>query len=336
MVTDVDRIVQEVLEDGFGIRYERISRRELRERFAAFVFDIADKFGPRNLPLPSQTAAVSDLHPKLAALFYDRVWSGLAYDTPAEIAFFGGSEFEIRLLASVHVASAIGNTVVAPHVAENYYFRQLSDFFEMIGHGPQVDASISERFSRAVAESLRRDDGVDAIPQFASRRSQSLAYSEGTYDVVVAALSQVPVIAEETLTWEQVVELRADAQCRRALRRFVHWLDKDMVGRSPTFIADEISERMEDYQRAVRKHGLRTVLGALSSIIDSKVLLGGGAAVASISYASNAIGGLIAGGAVLAASAAIHVSRALIDLDETRYGLHPEIAFVAEVEARTA
>jgi len=136
---------------------------------------------------------------------------------------------------------------------------------------------------------------------------------------------------EAALTWEQVLDFRKDKTSRDKLRRFVHWLDKDMAGRSAAFIADEITCRLEDYRAALRKHGIAAALGTLSSVVDSKVLIGGAAAVASLSYATDPRWALLGGSAVLLANCAVHVGRVLLDVRSVHENAK-EIAFVAALQ----
>jgi hypothetical protein len=78
-------------------------------------------------------------------------------------------------------------------------------------------------------------------------------------------------------------------------------------------------------------------LGSLSSLVDSRAILGGAAAVASLSYAGEAPWALAAGGAIVIANCAIHVARVLLDVREV-HDAAKEIAFVAALQdaSRTA
>jgi hypothetical protein len=94
---------------------------------------------------------------------------------------------------------------------------------------------------------------------------------------------------------------------------------------------DEIAIRLDNYNDALRKHGVKTILGTLATALDAKVLIGGAAAVASLSYASDHIAAMVAGGAIVVGNAAVHLARALLDIQDVRDATNPEIAFVAEV-----
>lgn len=173
------------------------------------------------------------------------------------------------------------------------------------------------------------DIGVTSV--YTSTAALDREYAPGSHDVIVAALSALDIPIETALTWDQVCEFRRDQVSRNNLRRFIHWLDRDMAGRSDAFIADEVSGRLEDYRAALRKHGIAAALGSLSSFIDSKVVVGGAAAVASLSYAADQRWALLGGAAIMLANCAVHVGRTLLDIR----GVHDsakEIAFVAALE----
>jgi hypothetical protein len=185
--------------------------------------------------------------------------------------------------------------------------------------------------SRVLAAGISGFHDIGVTSVYASTAALDREYAPGNHDVIVATLSALDIPIEAALTWEQVAGFRRDKASRNKLRRFVHWLDRDMAGRSAAFIADEVSGRLEDYRAALRKHGISVALGSLSSVIDSKAVIGGAAAVASLSYAADERWALIGGGAIMLASGAVHLGRALMDL----HGVHDnakEIAFVAALE----
>jgi hypothetical protein len=286
------------------------------------------------LPEVRESAAIAPEMPKLAALFYDRVWAGLNEEVPADVNFCGGTEtelrFEVMLTAYRSVSARLDGSAREVFTERGY---------QLFGEVTSVDSpsslpSLWEPYSRRVAEAIAAEHQVSPTPVFSSVSAQQRVYQPGAYDVIVGSLTQVPVITDAELRWEQVLEVRHDQVARRKLRRFVHWLDKEMIGKSTSFIADEIAERLEDYQRTLTKHGLRTVIGTVSAVLDSKVLLGGGAAIASLSFAREPFAALIAGGAIVLGSAAVHVARSLLDLEDARQTSNAQIAFISEI-ART-
>jgi hypothetical protein len=174
--------------------------------------------------------------------------------------------------------------------------------------------------------------GIKATPVYRGLASSDRLYERGDRSVIVTTLRDIPVVVEKHLSWQQVIDFRRDAQARKDLRRLTHWLDSEMVGKSHSFIIDEIGVRRERYEDALRRHGIETVLGALSATLDSRVLLGGAAAVSALSYAVDPSWSLAAGASIVVGKVAVHVAESLLAaraIANERFG---EIAFVVDAE----
>jgi hypothetical protein len=65
--------------------------------------DVQARLAEVALPTRSESAAVALPTPKTAALVYDRVWGGLRYDMPGDIAFHGNSDSELEFLAFAQI-----------------------------------------------------------------------------------------------------------------------------------------------------------------------------------------------------------------------------------------
>ena len=296
--------------------------------------DVQARLSEVVLPASTESAAVALVTPKTAALVYDRVWGGLRYDMPADIAFHGSSDSELEFLAFAQIFNFLKELSEEDDPVVQRNASAMRREFVMRWqelYGPSAADEASRILAAGIAES--HDVGVTTV--YASNAALEREYKPGRYEVIVATLSALEIPLERSLTWEQVGEFRRDNAARNKLRRFVHWLDRDMAGRSATFIADEVSGRLEDYRDALRKHGISAALGSLSSIIDSKVLIGGAAAVASLSYAADQRWALLGGGAIMLASGAVHIGRSLLELRGVHDGAK-EIAFVAALEDASA
>lgn len=292
--------------------------------------DVQARLADVVLPERHESASVALATPKTAALVYDRVWGGLRYDIPADVTFHGNSESELEFLAFAQVFNFLKELSEEddPIVQANAgaMRREFATRWQDL-YGP----SAHHEAARILAAGISASHAVGVTSVYASVDALDREYAPGNYEVIVATLSALDIPIEAALTWEQVAEFRRDKGSRQKLRRFVHWLDKDMAGRSAAFLADEISGRLEDYRAALRKHGISVALGSLASIIDSKAVIGGAAAVASLSYAADQRWALLGGGAIMLASGALHVGRALLELRDVHESAK-EIAFVAALE----
>ena len=76
----------------------------------------------------------------------------------------------------------------------------------------------------------------------------------------MACLENLQIVNEENTNWQQVLEFRSDSESKEKYRRMIHWLDGSMVGKSESFIQDELSLRIKDYEAAYKKHGFKTLL----------------------------------------------------------------------------
>ena len=138
--------------------------------------------------------------------------------------------------------------------------------------------------ARQSAKSFSQKYNINVSTQFSSSEIQSKLFQEGDKEIIVATMDNLQIVDEEKLTWEQVIELRNDKQSQAKYKRFIHWLDKEMVDKSQSFIQDDIAIKLEDYEKALKKHGIKTIIGTLKEIINSKIFLAG--------TASNLIGNI--------------------------------------------
>ncbi len=187
---------------------------------------------------------------------------------------------------------------------------------------------------RQIALSYHVRTGAAVAPLYNSAQSREAQYGSGETPVVIAVVENLNIVAEESLSWEQVIEFRRDVPARLAYRNFIHWLDKDMVGKSVQFVVDEVNARMERYEWAMRKHGLQTVLGALECTLNAKNLLGTSAAVLTVqSLSHEALLSVLAGSGLVVGRAAITAAVKLIERADILEA-HRDIAFVHEARSR--
>jgi hypothetical protein len=282
------------------------------------------------IPARQETAAVTLGAPKTAALCFDRVWGALDPGMPSSIGFWAKTPPEERLLSWL-AKQLEGQEGPAKHLRDHPDHElsiRLSSPTSTLVEDPVVT------LSRGIAQAITAKLAMSIVPVFDSRADRDAEFKAGDRAAIVAILQDVPVPVERELDWQQIEHFRNDREMCAAFRRFSHWLDKEMAGKSQSFIADELSIRLEHYREALRKHGIATALGVLSTTLDSKVLLGGSATVASLSYAGEPSWALAAGAAIVVGRAAVSIAQALLDIRIARKETSPEVAFVAEVARR--
>jgi len=153
--------------------------------------------------------------------------------------------------------------------------------------------------------------------------------------VITTCLSRIALVDEDLLTWQQVCDFRRDGRARKSYRRLAHWVDKDMVGKSEEFVMNEVAERYEAYLWALKKHGIATTIGALSSILDHKTLLAAFSAGTALTIAGQPLAATISTVAIAGSRCAIEIGKALLDFEETRRtAVGAEVAFLYEAQER--
>lgn len=88
-------------------------------------------------------------------------------------------------------------------------------------------------------------------------------------NVIEATIKSIPVIVEENLTWNQVKEIRKDSASIEKLRKFRLWTTTDLRDKSETEIADIIANSLEEYEYVLRKYGIMTVVGSMTTVLSS-------------------------------------------------------------------
>jgi len=183
----------------------------------------------------------------------------------------------------------------------------------------------------ALAFSKKYKKGVSTI--FSSDELQKTIYYEGDKSIIFTTMENLQIVDEEKITWDQVIELRRDKESREKYRRFLHWLDKEMIGKSQSFIEDEIAQRLEDYKSALKKQGIKTVIGTIEEILSGDILK---PAIASgiIAITTDPLLGILAGTGLFISNVAVKLAKKKIEYDEVEKGPNSEISWVYEVKER--
>lgn len=130
-------------------------------------------------------------------------------------------------------------------------------------------------------------------------------------DVLLVTLGNLRMIDTKTATWEQVLQFRNDKDAISMLRQLRLWYHKECANMDAKWIQDHISDLIEKHERACRKHGFDLNLGAVSAVINSKILrILGGATVAAYVTGNSSLGALA--GAATLADATLEIGNAVI------------------------
>lgn len=294
-----------------------------------------------NLPLRDQSAVIAHGTPKTAALCFDRVWDrDPRRGVPESIGFYGGTLEELTILTIDRLMELMlfrmedSNREVSER-AEAILAQIYPYFLKVIGIKSAEDVSdLVGMGCRFLGDGLFDNYSLNIPISYTSIKSRDMEFQRGDYSVLISCFTNLAIVDEEALDWEQVIEFRRDDEARKKYRRLTHWLNKEMLGKPREFIEDEIAIRHEDYTWALKKHGLKTLVGSLSATFDHRALIASSATAAGVAYAGHDILGILAAAGVIVGKAVIELTRGWIDINDAKRGTNSEISYVYEIGKR--
>jgi|SRR5215213_1230895 len=159
-------------------------------------------------------------------------------------------------------------------------------------------------------------------------------FPTGKHQVLTAAISNVAMVDETSLTWKQIIEFRKDIETRKKYRRFVRWIDTELKEKGPEEMEDLIAIRLDDYQWALKKHGVKVSLGTLSCLLDPKFLGAVSATVAAAAVAGGGVWAALAGASLTIGQTVVSFGTRLIDALDERRKENYEVAYIHELQKR--
>lgn len=148
----------------------------------------------------------------------------------------------------------------------------------------------------------------------------------------VLSLANLELIDVRQASWDQIIEVRNDIESRKKLQRLRVFLANNYSNKSSSYIEDDISNGLEDYSIACKKHGFDTVVSSLSIILDSKNIQSVAAAGIGAAFFGGPMAGLSSVAAIELGKFAIEFSkqrRAMIDWQATH-----NLAYLVDIESK--
>jgi len=274
-------------------------------------------FGSMEAPTvePHETFGIAPYAPKTAALLFDRVFT-IGTDETHEYA---------RDMVFRHVPGF-------DEQEERAALRGLSMMRDAAGEAERRVAGERYYFMSA-RRSFERHFQCGVPFLFDSRDACASTYEGDDRACLTAAIQQLRILDETATEWTQIREFRRDAAAKTDYRRLVRWLNRDMQGWSPVAVAEELALRLEDYERAIDKHGLATRVGLLSTTMDFQSLTAVFGSLGASTLLGEPFAGALAATGLLSARALVKVAESKVARAEVD-SAHREIAFVAEVANR--
>jgi hypothetical protein len=139
---------------------------------------------------------------------------------------------------------------------------------------------------------------------------------------VEICLDFIPDVVEEKLTWEQVLEFRKDKKTKMKLDRLRRWFKTDLLKKNEEEIKNILGQKLDDYQWALKKHGIQTVIGGSTSIMS---FISGPTLLKLLTESPLA---MVSGGVAIGAGAIAWIGKKVIEHTEIK---RDPIAYIYEV-----
>jgi hypothetical protein len=260
-----------------------------------------------------------------------------ALKIPKDILFFGASEPELWALAAARVSKS---QFFAEPISAKVALAQslsVSPLAKYVRSAFGSDADFSKvgpdkMGTRIISEALSDQCGITASSMFSNREQLDSEFKSGTAECIYAAITNLEVVSEESLDWKQVTEFRSDEDAKKKFRRMRNWLDSEMVGKPISYVTDAIGTRLEDYNWSLRKHGIQTLTGAVSDLLNPRFIAAAGPIVGGTWFAAGTGLAELAAGIIAIGKIGVSVTNRLVDLADRKRGQGSEVAFVHELK----
>jgi hypothetical protein len=303
-----------------------------------------------SLPKRGESAAISDI-PKLAALCYDRVYGTVESEDdkdyiPDSIRFSGATETELQAKAVIDYGDAIFSWMKSELIREN-----MKESVDKLRKDVPVNAAIyaikmmrdcySNRFNtdellmlfqKRIAKDFARAYEIPVVPIFQHSGISDFLYFGGEREAVWMTLHNIHIPDEKLLEWSQILEFRKDEDAKRKYRKLLYWLDKEMIGKSQSFVEESISINLEEYEIAMKKHGLKTIVATVEQALDGRIITGASSAVGALTLSGYPIFGILAGAGLIIGKIAVQLAKAKISFDDVEIGMHSEISWIYKLK----
>ena len=118
-----------------------------------------------------------------------------------------------------------------------------------------------------------RYQGLYAVPVFEDISNPDWIGGDNLQEGIELAFIDIPVIDNQSCTWEHAKELREDKVAKSQLRNFRLFLDDIDLSKGKDFIQDTFSLKIEEYENASRKHGFNFIKNTVKAFLNKKSLV---------------------------------------------------------------
>jgi hypothetical protein len=299
-----------------------------------------------SIPNKQETSAIT-LIPKTASLLYDRIWSPSRDIVPDSIRCWGGSFNEylgvMRIITLYDSYMKKDLREENSKIFKNNFINNIYDILKIkVNQGPwklEINSDVNKIKMReieeffyhnlhSIAQYFSNVYNKPLVPIYENEKDRDKLYSQGDRETILMILSNLSIVDEDKLTWEQVIGFRDDKDTQRKYKRFYHWLNKEMVDQSQAFIEDELSIRLEDYECALKKHGIKTIIGTVEEALNGEFFLGTCGVMGSLTLIDHPLLGFLAGSGLIIGKVGIKLVNTFMDYEDVESGHNSEISWV--------
>lgn len=294
------------------------------------------------VPDSSQIAyCIADIETiKHAALFYDSVVS---------FPFEAVRNLQHGVVSSQQAASEIFE-VIPQKTFQNLlgpigYFVLMPNEFGMAGHRFRslflIQLMLLHEFSRKTAQGQPPSNvgipGEIEVGEFGFEPvlvmpETLMKDSSATDNDITVAIRGARLIDTSKATWEQITEIRSNAESLKKLRNLRLFLQTNYSGKSRNFVEDDLGKRLDDYENVVKDYGLETLRSTLTMVADSKSLLSFGAA----GFAALLFGEPFLASASLVGGVSLEIAKISLEISKRRHSFNKirrdhELGYILDV-----
>lgn len=137
---------------------------------------------------------------------------------------------------------------------------------------------LAEVFGRCVPgfkdEIIRFVDELGIEDAAYSSALSFVSKSNSMTDDIGMTISNLNLIDISKVTLEQILEFREDLESKAKLRRLRLFAYKNYTGKSKSYIEDDLLLRIDEYEHEAKKWGFETKEAAITTLFNSKVIMG--------------------------------------------------------------
>lgn len=201
------------------------------------------------------------------------------------------------------------------------------DAYEELKHLYLSNTTTPEGHSvRDAFQDFARGLGIDTYSVLLPEKNEATSGFGETYAYL--ALSAVSLIDTSKATWEQIAELRRSPEAARRLRRLRLFFFGTYVGKSRSFVEDDLLRRLDDYERTRKEFGFETSLSVLSVLLDAKSIQSAFVAGMAAAFFGGPVAGLASGAVVELGRVAIEAGKKVAQIRRLHDG--HELAYLID------